>query len=317
MTDCFKRMRIFTGNANPGLAFEICECLNTRLGEASIGRFSDGEIQVRIGETVRGSNVFLIQPMCSPVNEHMMELLIMIDAVRRASAKHIAAVIPYYAYARQDRKLQPRDPITAKLLANLITAAGADRVLTIDLHAGQIQGFFDIPVDNLFGMPILAEYCCAKGLFGSEVVVVAPDVGGVGRARMLSERLSTSFAIIDKRRPAPNIAEVLNIIGDVDGKTAIIVDDMIDTAGTISEGARALIRQGASKVYACCTHPVLSGPAIERIQQAPIEQVIVTNTITLPPEKRIPKITVLSVAGLLAEAIRRIYEELPVSKLFN
>jgi ribose-phosphate pyrophosphokinase len=317
MSVAHKRMQIFTGNANPDLAASIAKYLDTRLCDSTINRFSDGEIQVRIGETVRGSNVFLVQPVCHPVNDNLMELLIMIDAVRRASAKHIAAVIPYYGYARQDRKLQPRDPITAKLLANLITAAGADRVLTIDLHAGQIQGFFDIPVDNLFGIPILAQYCNSQGINGSDAVVVSPDVGGVARARTLAERLDTSFAIIDKRRPRPNVAEVLNIIGDVKDKTAIIIDDMIDTAGTVAEGAKALIQRGATKVYACCTHPVLSGPAISRLEEAPIEQVIVTDTIPLPPEKQIPKIKVLSVSGLLAEAIKRIYEQLSVSRLFD
>jgi ribose-phosphate pyrophosphokinase len=317
MSVAHKRMQIFTGNANPDLAASIAKYLDTRLCDSTINRFSDGEIQVRIGETVRGSNVFLVQPVCHPVNDNLMELLIMIDAVRRASAKHIAAVIPYYGYARQDRKLQPRDPITAKLMANLITAAGADRVLTIDLHAGQIQGFFDIPVDNLFGIPILAQYCNSQGINGSDAVVVSPDVGGVARARTLAERLDTSFAIIDKRRPRPNVAEVLNIIGDVKDKTAIIIDDMIDTAGTVAEGAKALIQRGATKVYACCTHPVLSGPAISRLEEAPIEQVIVTDTIPLPPEKQIPKIKVLSVSGLLAEAIKRIYEQLSVSRLFD
>lgn len=317
MSVAHKRMQIFTGNANPDLAASIANHLDTRLCDSTINRFSDGEIQVRIGETVRGSNVFLVQPICHPVNDNLMELLIMIDAVRRASAEHIAAVIPYYGYARQDRKLQPRDPITAKLLANLITAAGADRVLTIDLHAGQIQGFFDIPVDNLFGIPILAQYCNSQGINGADAVVVSPDVGGVARARTLAERLNTSFAIIDKRRPRPNVAEVLNIIGDVKDKRAIIIDDMIDTAGTVAEGAKALIQRGATKVYACCTHPVLSGPAISRLQEAPIEQVIVTDTIPLPPEKQIPKIKILSISGLLAEAIKRIYEQLSVSRLFD
>lgn len=318
METCPKKLQVFTGNANPALAQEIAGYLGIRLGESKVTRFSDGEIQVRTMETVRGAEVFIIQPTCHPVNENIMELLIMIDAMKRASAKHVAAVIPYYAYARQDRKTQPRDPITAKLLANLITAAGADRVLTVDLHAGQIQGFFDIPVDNLFGIPILGDYFLKeKGFYGKEIVIVSPDVGGVTRARMFAERLGTNFAIIDKRRPEPNVAEVMHIIGEVKGKIAILVDDMIDTAGTVSEGARALLNEGAREIYACCTHPVLSGPAIQRLEGSPLKEVVVTNTIPVPPEKVIPKLKVLSVASLLGEAIRRIFEEESVSMLFK
>ncbi len=318
MEACSKKLQVFTGNANPKLAQEIAECLGVKIGNSMVTRFSDGEIQVRTFDTVRGAEVFIIQPTCYPVNENIMELLIMIDAMKRASAKHVAAVIPYYGYARQDRKTQPRDPITAKLLANLITAAGADRVLTIDLHAGQIQGFFDIPVDNLFGIPILVDYFLKdKGFSGGDVVVVSPDVGGVTRARMFADRLGTNFAIIDKRRPEPNVAEVMNVIGDVEGKIAIIVDDMIDTAGTISQGAKALLKEGAKEIFACCTHAVLSGPAIERLEASPLKEVVVTNTIPIPPEKKISKLKALSVAPLLGEAISRIYEELSVSTLFT
>ena len=310
-----KKLKVFTGNANPELALEICKCLGLELGQAEMTRFKDGEIRARIGETVRGADVFIIQPLNNPSAEHLMELLIMIDAMQRASAKEVCTVIPYYAYARQDRKTQPRDPITAKLLANLITAAGADRVVTLDLHAGQIQGFFDIRVDNLKGMPIIAEYLLQKNL--EDLIVISPDVGGVVRSRELADRLNCQIAIVDKRRPKPNVAEVMNIIGEVEGKTAVIIDDMIDTGGTIVNAAKALIEKGAKEVYACCSHAVFSDPAAEILQASPLKEVIITDSIHLPVEKQIPKLTQLSVAPLFAEAIRRIFEEKPVSKLFD
>jgi len=310
-----RRLKIFTCNANPCLAEEIAEYLGVTVGESKVSRFSDGEIHVRINESVRGADVFVVQPTCAPVNDNLMELLIMIDGLRRASARRITAVIPYYGYARQDRKTRARDPITAKLVANLITSGGAMRVITMDLHAGQIQGFFDIPVDHLPGVPILAEYFSNKNF--DDVVVVSPDLGGVTRARDLAERIGASIAIIDKRRPEPNVAEVMNIIGNIQGKTVIMIDDIIDTAGTITLGAQALLDRGAKEVYACCTHPVLSGPAMQRLQDAPIKEVVVTNTIPLSDEKQIDKIKMLSVAPLLGEAIIRIHEDLSVSKLFD
>ena len=310
-------MKIFTGNANPDLAREIAQNLGMSLGQSVVSRFKDEEISVDINETVRGADVFLVQPTCRPTNDHLMELLIMIDACKRASAKSITAVMPYYGYARQDRKTKPREPIAAKLVSNLITAAGASRVLTMDLHAGQIQGFFDIPVDNLKGLPILANYFQKKGLNGEEIVVVSPDVGGVTRARELAQHLNTNLAIIDKRRPKANVAEVMNIIGDVEGKTAIMIDDLIDTAGTITQGAKALREAGAKDVMACCSHAVFSDPAVERLRDSVLSEIIVTNTIPLTETAaRVEKIKVLSVASLLAEAIRRIYEELSVSVLF-
>ncbi|MBM7866389.1 ribose-phosphate diphosphokinase [Heliobacterium gestii] len=310
-----KKLKIFTGNANPALAEEIAEYLGVQVGAAKVKSFSDGEIQMEIDESVRGADVFVVQPTCNPVNENIMELLIMVDALRRASARRITAVLPYYGYARQDRKVRARAPISAKLVANILTAAGARRVVTMDLHAGQIQGFFDIPVDHLPGVPILAEYFLNKGL--QDIVVVSPDLGGVTRARDLAERIGASLAIIDKRRPEPNVSEVMNVIGDIEGKTVVITDDIIDTAGTIVNGAKALLERGAREVYTCATHAVLSGPAIERIQNSPIKEMILTNTIPLPPEKRIDKIQVLSVAPLLGEAIIRIHEDLSVSKLFD
>ncbi len=264
---------------------------------------------------MRGVEVFIVQPLNNPSSENLMELLIMIDAMKRASAKEVCAVIPYYAYARQDRKTQPRDAIAAKLVANLITAAGADRVVTLDLHAGQIQGFFDIPVDNLRAMPIIYDYIQKKEL--EDVIVVSPDVGGVVRARELADRLHCAIAIVDKRRPRPNVAEVMNIIGDVEGKTAVFIDDMIDTAGTIVNAAEAILARGAKEVYACSSHAVFSDPAVERLANSPLKEIIVTDSIHLPPEKKIPNLTVLSVAPLFAEAIRRIFEELSVSYLFD
>ena len=311
----YKKLKIFTGNANPKLAQDIARYLGTTVGQSEISRFKDGEINIRIGETVRGADVFVVQPTSAPTDTHLVELLIMIDAFKRASAKEVAAVIPYYGYARQDRKTQPRDPISAKLVANILTAAGADRVLTMDLHAGQIQGFFDIPVDNLRGMPILANYFQEKGL--DDLVVVSPDVGGVSRAREFANRLDCTLAIVDKRRPAPNVAEATNVIGDIEGKTAIIIDDIIDTAGTICEAVRVLLDRGAKEVYACCSHPVLSPPATERLAASPVKEVVVTNSIPLPAEKQLDKMKVLSVAPLFGEAIRRIFEELSVSKLFD
>lgn len=310
-----KRLKIFTGNANPELAEEIAQYLGVSVGDAKCNRFCDGEIQVKINESVRGADVFIIQPTCSPVNEHLMELLIMIDAVRRASAKRITAVLPYYGYARQDRKTRARDPITAKLVANILAASGVKRVLCMDLHAGQIQGFFDLPVDHLPGVPILAEYIIQIGL--ENAVVVSPDLGGVTRARDLAERIGATIAVIDKRRPEPNVCEVSSIIGSIKGKNVVMLDDIIDTAGTITEGAKALKQWGANDIYVCCTHPILSGPALKRLEEAPIKEVIVTNTIPLTMEKMIDKIKVLSVAPLLGEAIIRIHEDLSVSKLFD
>ena len=315
MLDTEKRLRIFSGNANRELAEKIAGYMGLAVGEAFVGRFNNGEIQVKIDESVRGTEVFVIQPTSQPVNDNLMELLIMVDAFRRASAKHITAVIPYYAYARQDRKTRGREPISAKLVANLLTTAGVTRVVTMDLHAGQIQGFFDIPVDNLPGVPILAEYFANKKL--EDLVVVSPDLGGVTRARQLADRLHAPIAIIEKRRPAPGVAEVMNLIGGVQGKTALLVDDIVDTAGSLVEGAKALQRFGAKEVYACCTHAVLSDPAVARIEASDLKELVVTDTIPLPPEKVNPKIKVLSVAPILAEAIIRIFGELSVSKLFD
>jgi ribose-phosphate pyrophosphokinase len=310
-------IKIFASNSNQELAQDIAKQVGVPMGNSKVTTFSDGEISVNIYETVRGSDVFVIQSMSKPVNDHLMELLIMIDAFKRASAGRITAVIPYYGYARQDRKVKARDPITAKLVADLITSAGADRVLTMDLHATQIQGFFTIPVDHLLGAPILASYFLENGFDKEDVVVVSPDVGSVTRARNFANRLNVSLAIIDKRRPRANVSEVMNIIGDIKGKRAILIDDLIDTAGTIVNGAEALVKSGAREVYACCTHGVLSGPALDRIKNSALKELVITNTIQLPPEKRIDKIRVLSVASVFAEAIDRIYEDLPVSTLFE
>lgn len=308
-------IKIFCANSNPGLANEIANILGLEVGNSDVNTFSDGEISVNINETVRGVDVYVVQSTNNPVNDHLMELLIMIDAFKRASAGRITAVIPYYGYARQDRKAKARDPITAKLVADLITAAGADRVLTMDLHAAQIQGYFNIPVDHLLGVPILAKYYEAKNL--EDLVVVSPDLGSVTRARKFADRLHAPIAIIDKRRPRANVAEVMNIIGDIKGKTALLVDDMIDTAGTIVLGAKALIEAGAKEVLACCTHAVLSGPAVERLKGSPLSEVVVLNTIAVPEANRFDKLKVLSVAPVFAEAIRRIYEHISVSKLFE
>lgn len=309
-------MKLFTGNANPALAEEIATYLGIPVGDARVSRFSDGEINCAIHESVRGVDVFVVQPTCPPVNENLMELLIMIDAFRRASASRINAVIPYYGYARQDRKSRARDPITAKLVSNLIVEAGAQRVVAVDLHANQIQGFFDIPVDHLPGVPTIAEYFKTQGL-GENAVVLSPDVGGVTRARDLAAKLEAPLAIVDKRRPAPNVSEVMNVIGDVVGKSVIIVDDIIDTAGTLCTAAQVMMDKGAQAVYGCCTHPVFSGPAIERMSKAPFREIVVTNTIPLEEDKRLPNMTVLSVAPLVGEAILRIHEDLSVSKLFE
>ncbi len=308
-------LKLFTGSANPALAEEICAYLGIGLGQATASAFSDGEIRIRIEENVRGADVFVVQSCCHPVNTSIMELLIMIDALKRSSAQRITAVIPYFGYARQDRKDQPRVPITAKLMADLITTAGADRVLTMDLHAGQIQGFFNIPVDNLYATPILLDYITKKG--EADLVVVSPDAGGVERARAFAKRLQASLAIIDKRREGPNNAQVMNIIGDVEQKSALLLDDMIDTAGTIVQGAQACFDKGARRVWAACSHPVLSGPALERIQSSVLTEVVVTNTIPLRgKDQQCPKLRVLSVAPLLGEAISRIHQEESVSCLF-
>jgi len=308
------RLKLFTLNSNPGLAEEIARFIGVDLGKCSVSRFSDGEVQINIEESIRGCDVFVIQSTSSPVNENYMELLIMIDALKRASARTINIVMPYYGYARQDRKARAREPITAKLIANLLETAGATRMITLDLHAPQIQGFFDIPIDHLMGVPILADYFERKKL--EDIVVVSPDHGGVTRARKMAEQLKAPIAIIDKRRPKPNVAEVMNIIGNVEGRTAIIIDDIIDTAGTVAMAADALIENGAKEVYACCTHPVLSGPAIERIEKSHIKELVVTNSIALPAEKKTDKIRQLSVAPLLAEAIVRVFEHKSVSALF-
>ncbi|WP_139251871.1 ribose-phosphate diphosphokinase [Gracilibacillus kekensis] len=308
-------LKVFTLNSNPRLAEEIAANIGVELGKSSVTKFSDGEIQINIEESIRGCDVYVVQSTCEPGNQHIMELLIMIDALKRASAKSINIVMPYYGYARQDRKARAREPITAKLIADLLQTAGATRVITLDLHAPQIQGFFDIPVDQLVGVPILSSYWSKKGL--EDIVVVSPDHGGVTRARQLADRLKAPIAIIDKRRPKPNVAEVMNIVGKIEGKTAILIDDIIDTAGTITLGANALIENGATGVYACCTHPVLSGPAIERIENSTIKELVVTNSIPLHEEKQSDKITQLSVAPLISEAIIRVHERQSVSILFD
>ena len=313
MHKSLEHMKIFTGNANPELAKEICDYLGIPLGDSVVSKFSDGEINVEIDESVRGKDVYIVQPTCEPGNDNIMELLIMIDAVRRASARRITAVMPYYGYARQDRKSRGREPITAKLIANLITKAGARRVLTMDLHAQQIQGFFDVPVDHLVAAPIIADYYKSLGL--DDFVVVSPDIGGVARARKFADLLHAPLAIIDKRRPKPNVSEVMSIIGDVKDKNVILIDDIIDTAGTITNAAVALKERGAKKVYASCTHPVLSGPAIDRLNNSPIKEIVTTNSIPTAA-KNCDKIEVLSVAPLIGEAIMRIFQDASVSKMF-
>ncbi|MFB1083468.1 ribose-phosphate diphosphokinase [Jeotgalibacillus sp. JSM ZJ347] len=311
------KLKIFSLNSNPKLAEDIAESIGTKLGKCSVTRFQDGEIQINIEESIRGCDVFVVQSTSSPVNENLMELLIMVDALKRASAKTINIVMPYYGYARQDRKARAREPITAKLIANLLETAGATRVITLDLHAPQIQGFFDILIDHLRGVPIIAEYFMQKNFNPEELVIVSPDHGGVTRTRKLAEYLKAPIAIIDKRRPKPNVSEVMNIVGNVEGKTCILIDDIIDTAGTITLAANALMDVGAKEVYASCTHPVLSGPAMERINSSAIKELVVTNSIALSEEKQGGKIVELSVAGLLGEAIVRVYEQQSVSMLFD
>lgn len=311
-------IKIIAGNSNMELAQKIADYIGVNVANCQVTTFSDGEISVNINETVRGCDVFVVQSTNNPVNENLMELLIMIDALRRASAGRITAVIPYYGYARQDRKAKSRDPITAKLVADLLTAAGAHRVLTMDLHAAQIQGYFNIPVDHLLGSPILANYFVEKGFADDEdVVVVSPDLGSVTRARKFADRLHAPIAIIDKRRPKANVSEIMNIIGDIKGKKCILIDDMIDTAGTIANAANALKDLGAKNVYACCTHGVLSGPAFERINNSAIEELVMLNTIPLPEQEGLEKFKSISVAPLFAEAIKRIYDDEPISKLFE
>lgn len=309
-------LKLYSLSSNEPLAEKIANYLGIELGKLAVNRFSDGEIAISIEESIRGDHVFIVQPTSYPTNDNLMEMLIMIDALRRASAKTITAVIPYYGYARQDRKAKPREPITAKLVANLLTQAGADRIVALDLHAAQIQGFFDIPMDHLLGAPLLASWFIDRKLMGEDVVVVSPDHGGATRARKLAEFLEAPIAIVDKRRPKPNVSEVMNIIGEVNGKTAIIIDDMIDTAGTITNAAQAILDRGAKEVYVCATHGVFSPPAIERLEESVIEKVVVTDSIYLPEEKRIDKIELISVSELIGQAIERIYEERSVSPLF-
>ena len=315
-----KDIKVFTGNSNPALAKEICQIIGTKLGESEVKTFADGEVSVSLYETVRGSDVFLINSTCKPVNDSLMELLIMIDACRRASAGRITAVIPYFGYARQDRKAKSRDPISAKLVANMIVAAGADRVLTMDLHASQIQGFFDIPVDNLAGNPIFVDYYAKK--YGSEcenMMVVSPDVGSVSRARAFAQKLHMNLAIVDKRREKANCSEVMNIIGNVEGKTCLLLDDMVDTAGSLCGAAKAIVEVGGAKeVFACASHGVLSGPAIDRINDSVIDELLLLDTIPYPKDKpACDKIHYLPVAPVFAEAINRIYEEMSISSLFE
>ena len=308
-------LKILSGNSNIQLAQAICKGLDISLGKANVKKFSDGEIQVEIEDNVRGMDVFVVQSTCTPVNRSLMELLIMMDAIKRASAERITAVIPYYGYARQDRKVAPRVPITAKLVADLITTAGANRILTVDLHAGQIQGFFNIPVDHLYSAPVMVEFIKEK--YTDNLVIVSPDAGGVERARAFAKRLGSNLAIIDKRRPQPNESNIMNIIGDIEGKTALLLDDMVDTAGTLAQSSNALIEKGATKVVACCTHPVLSGQAVEKINQSALQDLVVTDTIPLTKEAQsCSKIVVLSVAELLGEAIKRIHSNDSVSSLF-
>lgn len=312
-----KALSIFSGNANRELVESICRHVEVRPGAADVNTFSDGEIFVEIRENVRGINCFVVQPTCSPVNNNLMELLVMVDALKRASAGSIIAIIPYFGYARQDRKVKPRTPISSKLVADLITAAGANRVVSVDLHAGQIQGFFNIPVDHLYAMPVMIDYLRQAGRIGKDTTVISPDAGGVERARAYSKRLESTLAIIDKRRPAPNISEVMNIIGDVQGKDAVIIDDIIDTGGTLAAAARAVMDQGARSVSACATHGVFSGPAIQRIEDSALTEVVVTDTIPLSQTaKQSGKIRVLSVARLLGESIKRIHHGDSISNLF-
>ena len=308
-------IKLFAGSSNRPLAEAIAKKLNTTLGGVETGKFSDGETSIHLAETVRGRDLFIIQSTSDPVNDNLMELLIMIDAAKRASAGRITAVIPYFGYARQDRKARSRDPITAKLVADLLTAAGADRVLTMDLHAAQIQGFFNIPLDNLLGGPTLYNYFSNK--MDDSYMVVSPDIGIVNRSRKVAERLNCQMAIIDKRRPKANVMEVMNIIGNVEGKKCLLVDDMIDTAGTIVQGAQALVDKGATEIYACCTHAVLSGPAIERLEKSPIKELVMLDTIHLPEEKMLPKMKILTTADIFAAAIENVYLDKPMSKIYD
>lgn len=315
-----KEVKVFAGNSNQALATAICDKLSKKLGNCEVSSFADGEVSLNLGEPVRGADVFIVQSTCKPVNDNLMELLVMIDAMRRASAGRITAVVPYFGYARQDRKAKSRDPISAKLVANLITEAGADRVLTMDLHAAQIQGFFDIPVDNLFGAPLLANYYLNKfGRGNDDYMVVSPDVGSVARARSFSQKLDMNLAIVDKRRQKANSSEVMNIIGDVRGKNVILLDDMVDTAGSLCHAVDALVEIGGAKdIYACATHGVLSGPSLERIERSPLKELILLDTVPYPADKpRCGKVRYLSVAPIFAEAIERIYEEVSISSLFE
>ena len=313
--EAFANLRLFACNSHPELAQEIAEHMGVELSKSTVTKFSDGEISVSIWESVRGKDCFIIQSTCEPVNDNIMELLIMADALRRASARSVTAVIPYFGYARQDRKAKARDPITSKLIANMITAAGVNRVITMDLHAAQEQGFFDIPVDHMLGQPMLTDYFKLKDL--EDLVIVSPDHGSVTRARNMAKPFNVPIAIIDKRRPEPNKSEIMNIIGDVEDKNCVILDDMIDTAGTICNAAKALKDLGARNVYACATHAVLSGPAIERIEESPIKEMVLLNTIPIPEEKRLKKITVLSTGHIFAETISRVYSNKPISVMFN
>ena len=306
---------LMTGNANPDLAKKIADCLEMPLSDVVVGHFNNGEIQVMIKESIRGKDIYIVQPTSQPVNDNLMELLIMIDACRRASAKSVTAIVPYYAYARQDRKTRGREPISAKLVANLMETAGCDRVITVDLHAGQIQGFFDIPVDHIAAAPVIAKYLREQNY--SDVVVVSPDLGGVTRARVLADYLHSPIAIIEKRRPRPGVAEVMNLIGDVEGKTAIIIDDIVDSAGSLIEGTKALIDLKVKRALACCSHAILSGPAKERIESSPLERLVITDTIALPEDKRIDKIVVVSMAEYIADVIRCIQGHESVSKIFD
>ena len=314
-SEAFSNLRLFTCNSHPELAQEIAEHMGVELGKSTVTKFSDGEISVSIWESVRGKDCFIIQSTSEPVNDNLMELLIMTDALKRASCNSVTAVIPYYGYARQDRKAKARDPITAKLVANMLTAAGIDRLITMDLHASQEQGFFDIPVDHMLGQPLLTDYFKLKDL--ENMVIVSPDHGSVTRARNMAKPLNVPIAIIDKRRPEPNKSEIMNIIGDIEDKNCIILDDMIDTAGTICNAAKALDELGARSVYACATHAVLSGPAIERIEASPIKEMVLLNTIPIPEEKRLKKITVLSAGHIFAETISRVYSNKAISVMFN
>jgi len=313
--EAFANLRLFACNSHPELAQEIAEHMGVELSKSTVTKFSDGEISVSIWESVRGKDCFIIQSTCGPVNDNIMELLIMSDALRRASARSVTAVIPYFGYARQDRKAKARDPITSKLIANMITAAGVNRVITMDLHAAQEQGFFDIPVDHMLGQPMLTDYFKLKDL--EDLVIVSPDHGSVTRARNMAKPFNVPIAIIDKRRPEPNKSEIMNIIGDIENKNCVILDDMIDTAGTICNAAKALKDLGAKNVYACATHAVLSGPAIERIEASPIKEMVLLNTIPIPEDKKLKKITVLSTGHIFAETISRVYSNKPISVMFN